>query len=340
VVRSYLAAILLGTALVGGLTGCTGSRMSDARSGEPAKIRIAVTSFPASAPVYVAVKNGYFADEGLNADVQVYDAGIEALDDVIDGKVDFATVAETPIARAALENRPFGILMTMAEIDRANYIIARRDRGISSTADLKGRRIGFVQGSTADFFLHIYLTAARIPVSAIKEVKLKPGESATALLEGRVDAVSTWPPFTSQLKKQLRDRAVVLDEPGLYTMSWNLVSGAGAREPSHEVQRRVIRALGRAEEYMAAHPSDSVAIVSRACDLDPGDLRSQWGDYEWRTALDQTLLLSLEDEARWMIDTKQVKGAKRTPDFLRYVQSAALRAQFPSDVSIIEPQGR
>jgi len=338
VARVRLAAPLLcGAVILCSLTGCQ-EPLGAGQDAMP-RITIGAATFPASAPVYVAEKKGFFADEGLDAQVRVYDAGISALEDVISGQVDFAMVAETPIARAALEGKPFNVMMTLAEMDSANYIVADRDKGILTAGDLKGKRVGFAPGTTGDFFLHIFLAASRIPASAIEEVPLKPNETASAVLSDTVDAVSTWPPHTIHVEERLGSRAVVLDEPGLYTMSWNLVAGEGSQAPDATTSARLVRALKRAEDYMAEHPRESIAITAERCQMKPKDLQALWDGFEWRTSLDQTLLLSLEDEAHWMIDTDQVKGDTEVPDFLSYVDSAALRKELPAEVTIIEAQG-
>lgn len=334
--RSSFGLFVASVVVLGMLGGCLATQSPRGESSR--SITIAATTFPASAPVYVAEEKGFFADEGLDAEVLVYEAGIVTLEDAIAGKVDYATVAETPIARKSLENKAFKILMSIAEVDRANYIIARTDRGIESAENLRGKRIGFVPGTTGDFFLHIYLTTSRIPSSAIKEVQLTPDQSASALLEGKVDAVSTWPPFTEELKRKLGDRALVLDEPGLYTMYWNVVTGARPSAPDVDTSGRLIRAVSKAEEYMETHPAEAIAIAARKCEMDPDELRAQWQDFKWKTSLSQTLLLALEDEARWMVDAEIVPGGTGVPDFLGRVDSEALANQYPAEVTIVDTQ--
>jgi hypothetical protein len=53
------------------------------------------------------------------------------------------------------------------------------------------------------------------------------------------------------------------------------------------------------------------------------------------TGLDQTLLMTLEDEARWMIS--ESGAAREVPDFLQFIDATALRQIRPWDVDIVEP---
>ncbi len=327
IARRVTAAALVAAAVIS-------SSCAPAAEGQRERIDIGATTFPASAPIYVAEERGFFEEEGLDPNVHTYAAGAVALADALAGKLDFAAVAETPIARAALEGRTFRVIATVAEIDRANYIIARKDRGIQTAKDLVGRRLGYVAGTTGDFFQHIYLVTSRVDPQSVSLVDLPVDGLVSALATGDVDAVSTWPPFTSELRALLGDNALVLDEPGLYVMSWNVVA-PGAPGTDSSTAERFLRALVRANEYMAANPDEALEITSRRTTLDAPTLRKLWPDILWMTELDQSLVFSLEDEARWMISDSGKSRA--TPDFLRFIDLGPLRQISPDDVNIIEP---
>ena len=105
------------------------------------QITIAVSPWPASAAIFVANEKGHFRDEGLDVVLQSHASGHLALDAVLTGKADFATAAETPIARAAINGKPLAITATLSTVDRAMLVIARRDRNIKGPDDLKGKKV-------------------------------------------------------------------------------------------------------------------------------------------------------------------------------------------------------
>jgi NitT/TauT family transport system substrate-binding protein len=170
----------------------------------PEKITIAVSPWPASAPLYIAYEKGYFRDEGLDSTLESYESGHLALDAMLSGKSDIAGAADTPIARAAVNGRKLAIVATICEIERSILIIARKDRGISSADDLRGKSVGIVSGSAAEFFLHIYLTTYHIPSRDVRLVNLAPEKVVDALQQGG-DAVSTWAPHTIELRKTRKE---------------------------------------------------------------------------------------------------------------------------------------
>lgn len=325
---------LLALAVGLALGACTGSPSPT----PPAKVPVVVgaTTFPASAPIYIAQEKGIFAREGLEADIKVYDAGAIALEDAIAGKLDFCAVAETPIARAVLDGKDFRVIATVAEMDTANYVVARRDRGISRARDLSGKRLGLIPATSADYFQQIYLTTQRVDPRSVTHVPLTPDTIATALASGTVDAIAAWPPLTTDAERLLGRNAVRLDEPGLYLMFWNI---AVPREggPSMDAQERFLRAMVAANDFLRSHPSESRRIVARHSGMSEEALAEIWSGIHWNTLLDQSLILALEDEAQWMVSASGKPRA--TPDFLNVMDTRPLSKVSPGTVDIIAPGG-
>lgn len=319
--------LLIATMISAGLSACT----AGGSDGPVERVSIGSTTFPASAIIFIAEEQGYFEDEGLDATVRTYDAGTLALDDAVAGDLDFAAVAETPVARAAVAGKQFRVLTSVAEVDRANYIIARKDRGIESAEDLEGKRLGFAPGTTGDYFQQMLLSTLLVDASAVTRVELEPAQVVDALVDGEVDAVSTWPPFTSRLEEALGDNAVILDEPGLYVMSWNVVR-AEKGGPSREASVALLRALVRAEEFIADEPEAAREIAARRTGVPADELERLWPDLRFDVALGQALLLSLEDEARWMVE-----DGGSMPDFLNFIDPEPLREVRPGRATIVMP---
>ncbi len=94
-------------------------------------------------------------------------------------------------------------------------------------------------------------------------MNLAPGRIVDALLSGEVDAVSTWAPYTTILKEKLGRDSSVLDEPGLYRMTWNLVVRKDLAQRDPECIVRFLHALVKANRYIAEDPAGARNVVSR-----------------------------------------------------------------------------
>lgn len=328
-----VAALFLFVAASAFLADCSGGP-----PGVPAaakkNIRIAVTPWPASAPLYIAQEKGYFRDEGLEATLQDYPSGHLGLADVLAGKADFAVAADTPIARAAVFGKPVVVIATICEVERAILLVARKDRGISMAGDLRGKTIGVVAGSASEFFLHIYLTTAYIHPKSVRIVDLSPEQVVHALLDGEVDAVSTWAPHTTALLDKLGSNGVILHEPGLYSMSWNIATTKDLTQRDPEAIARFLRAIIRADRRIAERPAEARAITAKKCGMDIAAVEREWSNCDFTTHLDQTLILNLEDQSRWIIG-KKAGSDRKSPNIMDHVYTKGLIAVHPGAVRVV-----
>ena len=208
------------------LSGCEKPPVTAGTSGStPArqKVTIALVNQPQSTLIFVAMKKGYFSDEGL--DVQPLQSfGKAALQTMIEGKADFATSAETPIMFSILRGDAIFVVANIETSTANDAVVARVDAGISKPADLKGKRIGFMPGTTIDFFLDSFLTAQGLTRQDITPVPLKPDEMLDALLAKKADAVAAWNYPLTQIKRQLGAQAVTFYDRQIYTEHFNIAA--------------------------------------------------------------------------------------------------------------------
>jgi ABC-type nitrate/sulfonate/bicarbonate transport system substrate-binding protein len=328
-----LSALLLVVALaVAGTCGCNKESRQDASKKED-KIIVAVTPWPASAALYVARDKGYFKDEGLDVSFDSYISGHLGLDAVLSGKADLATVGDTPVARSVVAGKPIAVIATICEINRAILIVARKDRGILSPGDLRGKKVGVVAGTTADFFLRIFLTTTYINSKDVRIVSLETDEVVDALVGGEVDAVSTWSPHTMVARERLGDNAIFLDEPSIYKMTWNMAVTKAFVVNHPESIRRILRAIVRANAFIVKQPTETLAVTSKNIGAESLFFGREWEDYRFTAALDQSLLLNLEDQARWMLREEAGSG-RRPPNFMDFIYTEGLKGVQPAAVRI------
>lgn len=326
--RTFLAVSIL---CLGVLCACENITSEDLS--RPEKIHFAVTPWPGSAALYIARKKGYFEEQGIDADFHSYISGHLGLDALFSGTVDCAVAGDTPIARAIIGQKPVAVIATICEIDRAILIVARKDRGILSPADLKGKKVGVVKGTTADFFLDILLVTSYIRPSEVHIVDLTAQNMVHALVSGTVDAVSTWSPHTLEAGDQLGDNAVMIHDPSLYKMTWNLVVSRGWIRKSPESIQKVLLAIIKANEFIRENPQEARSITSENMGTKSPFVKKEWEDYTFTVELGQSLVLNLEDQARWL--RRRTDMEMRSPlNFVEFIFSKALKAVQPAALTI------
>lgn len=315
--RTCLAVALL----FAGILGCQRSSLR----GPLRPVTVACTTQPQSTLVHVALAKGYFEQEGLKAEAQLHTYGKAALQSLLEHKADFATVAETPVMFNVLKGEAFFVIATIEASNQNNAIVARRDAGIASASNLKGKRIAFTPGTTSDFFLDSMLTAHGLDRGTIQPIALKPEEMREAILGRKVDAVCTWNFPLTLIKRDLGANGAVLFDREIYTETFNLAASKALVETDPETVKRFLRALIKAEAFVVKHPEEAQTIVAAATHTDPQLVREVWDAFHYVVRLDQTLLITLEDETRWAMK-RGLTDLKTMPDFRKVIHEDSLRS--------------
>lgn len=301
----------------------------------PEKILIAYSATPNAALIEVAKTQDFYRQEGLEATLQVHSHGKTALQAVLEGKADFATVAETPFMFAVMKGEKISIIGSI-EISNNNIaVVARKDKGVLIPSDLKGKRIAMTPGTSSDFFMDGFLVSHGLRRKDIKVVDLKPEATPEALLKGEVDAVSIFNPYLIQVKKKLGAGGVTFCDEDIYSQTFNVVAKREfIRKEPGKVQK-ILRALIRAEEFVKQNPGEAQRIVADFCRLDIALVREIWPGTDFTVGLDQSLLLALEDESRWAINSGLTEK-RIVPNYLDFICLDNLMAVKPKAVRILK----
>ncbi|MDD1678181.1 MAG: NrtA/SsuA/CpmA family ABC transporter substrate-binding protein [Methanomicrobiales archaeon] len=298
-------------------------------------IVVAYSPFESTALFWIAEEEHFFSRNGLNITLRKYDSGAASLDGVVLGEADIAVgVTEFPLVRKAFQGEK---IRTIGVIDKGyfTYLIARRDRGIEDASDLKGKRVGTTIGTIAEFHLGRFLTLHGMSMNDISLVDVKtPTEWVNAVADGDIDAISTAQPYADVARDRLGANAVIWSVQSSQPL-FALIATSDAWITAHpELAIRFLRSITEAEEYLKMHPADSRSILQKKLDLNASYLDTVWQQNQFSLTLDQSLVLAMEDEARWMIKNN-LTNATMVPDFQRYIYSDGLDAVKPGSVNII-----
>ena len=299
----------------------------------PEKVRIMVAGLGLSAPLYVALDRGYFRDEGLDVSLQQTVTGTEALQAVLDGKGDMATCTETPIMRAVTEGRMIYILATIGDSETMDAILARQDRGISRPEDLEGKVIGVPPLTNMEYFLDTFLLDHNVSREKTRIVYLKTEELGPALIAGKVDAVCIWEPHLTKLQGQLGGEGRAFYGLGTYRLTWQVSSVQDFVKKHPETVKKVLRALIKARNFIIEHPDQALEITANHVHIDKSALAAPWKGYNFKVTLSQSVLVSLQDQARWANRRKGLSD-KTIPNFLDVFYLEGLKSVDPTLVTV------
>lgn len=311
---------------------CT--RTEQKSAGPPEKVTFACTVLPDAALAQVAAANGYYQNEGLSVTTQVHQIGKQALQAVLDGNADFATVAETPVMFAIMRGDQVSILATINVSNRNMAIIARKDKGITTFRDLKGKKVATTFGTIGEFFMDSMLIANGISRRDVDLVNLASEKLRDSLLNGEVAAISSWNPILIRTQKALGGRGVTFYGEDIYTQTYNVVATKEYIRRNPGTVNKLLRSLIKAEDFIRVHPAEAQEMVAGATRTDRKSVEETWSANNFRVALDQALVLALDDESRWAISNKLTVSTK-VPNYLDYIYLDGLRSVKPDAVRIL-----
>ncbi|NTW98671.1 MAG: ABC transporter substrate-binding protein [Geobacteraceae bacterium] len=281
----------------------------------------------------IAQEKGLFSRQGVSVEIVVKGDGRLAMDALLAGECTFATLGEPPLVTDIFTRTDYAVLATLNSSNNATKVIARRDLGISTVGDLKGRPVGVRQGTMSHYFLDLLLSKNGIRSQEVRLKFMEPGRLPEALAQGEIVAYSGADELLLKGRKRLVDKAAIISAPGLCLNFVNLVARKDFVSSHPETISKLLTSLLQAEEFSVKHPDEVRKIVQRLKDIPETELNDILTEQVNRVTLPQSLLLTLEGNARWMIDNRMVKNSA-VPNFLNVIDPSPLKALKPSAVSI------
>jgi len=288
-----------------------------------------------TALVTIAKEKGFFDAAGLDVTIAKYATGDEATKALFTNKADVAIVAETAFVFDSFARQDFSVFAAIGSWDNEVKIIARKDRGIMAPSDLRGKRIATQEKISVHFFLDLFLLKHGMTEKDASISFIKGPELPKAIAAGEIDAFSHRNPFLGQASSMLGDNGVVLSAPGLYLKSFLLVSLNTFIKERPKTVEKLLNALLMAERYTRKNKNESIELISAQLKLPTQEIQGVWQEIDLRLTLDQHLLLTFEEVARWAIKSRFTDRTS-VPNYLNFIHADALKVLRPHSVTVIK----
>jgi len=217
---------------------------------------------------YVAQDKGFYKDEGLNVTIKPGGPDIGPMQVLAGGGAD-VVVDWMPSALAAREKGVPAVNIAQPFKSSGMMLTCRKDRGVNSTADLKGKNLGvWYYGNEYPFLSWMSKLGLATDGSSNGVTVFKQGWDILPLTQGDADCVSTmvyneyWQVLAEGLKPEeltvfkYEDEGVATLEDGLYILEDNLKNSDFV-----DKMVRFVRASMKGWKYAENNPGEAAEIV-------------------------------------------------------------------------------
>lgn len=244
----------------------------------------------------IAEKQGLWKEAGLDAEVSVFNNGPIQIQALGAGDLDFGYIGPGAMWLPASGKADVVAVNTLGYADR---VIAQP--GITSLADLKGKKVGVPEGTSGDMALNLALQEEGMSIDDVEKVPMDPATIVSAFSSGQIDGAGLWYPMIDEIKAKVPDLEEVAStrdfEDGYFPNAF--VAGTGV-DP--ELTTKVVGVLQKANDWRYENPEESVTDTAAMLKLDEEKVKADAANQELLTTED--LVAKTEDGtvAGWLGD--------------------------------------
>lgn len=257
--------------LVGGvaLHGCSQTATSSSSASKP--LITGYTPWPGYAGKYLALKKGFFKEEGLEVQDIFFQSASENITGFLAGKTELIWTTSGDAIECVKKDPSVRMIYVVDYSNGSDGIIGR---GIKSPADLKGKTIARENLLFENVLLRAYLAKGGLTEQDVEIKDMTAGDSAAAFAAGRVDAAVTYEPWMTKAAKEGNGEVI------FSTKDTNLIADMLATRQSVIETRKAdlqayIRAIDKAVKLVNAGDAEAVAATAEKLGVTPEEAKTQ-----------------------------------------------------------------
>lgn len=186
-----IIALAMTAVMTASMVAC-GSKKEEVQT-EKTKLTVGVMGSIDAVPLVIAKENGYFEEEGVDLDLQIFKAANDRDAALQAGELDGVLCDETAIS--IYQNSDIDMKIT-GTTNGSWTLVAGKDSGITSLSDLKGKKVGISKNTMIEYLADDIALSNGLEVSDIEKVAI-PAMPARleALKNNQIDAAILPAPF-------------------------------------------------------------------------------------------------------------------------------------------------
>jgi sulfonate transport system substrate-binding protein len=183
------------------------------------------------------------------------------------GSIDFGSTGDAPPVFAQAAGADLLYVAAMPISGKGAAILVPKTSTAKSVADLKGKKIAFTKGTSAQNFAEVALKAAGLSVTDVEVANLSPADGAAAFAKGALDAWVIWDPYYALAERDQGARVLLTAEGVTASSSFFLARRAFA-EANPTVISAALDEMVVSAAWSAANVDEVAKIMADATGID------------------------------------------------------------------------
>ncbi|MCC6949189.1 MAG: aliphatic sulfonate ABC transporter substrate-binding protein [Bradyrhizobiaceae bacterium] len=220
-------------------------------------------------PVSIILKNQSLVEKEFEKDgikvrwVQTVGSN-KALEFLNAGSIDFGATAGSAALVARINGNPIKSIYVYSRPEWT-ALVTRKDSGIKTVADLKGKAVAVTRGTDPHIFLVRALAEAKLTDKDVKFVLLQHADGRLALTRGDVQA---WAGLDPMMAAAELDEGHVLFHRKPEANTWGILNVREAFAKEHpDAVARVLKAYEQARKWSLANPAEVTKQLAEAAKI-------------------------------------------------------------------------
>ncbi len=225
-----------------------------------------IPDFEGTSLLAVANDQGLWDKHGVKVDLKTFTNGPLQIQAMGTGDLDFGYVGPGAMWLPASGKAK---IVSINGTGRADRVIAQA--GITTIADLKGKKVAIPEGTSGDMIVQLALEQAGMTLDDIEMVAMDPSTVVSSFASKQVDAAGIWYPLIDSIKEQVPDLVELANNTDFEdTMAFPsvFVSGSEISEKQPDKLGRVLEVLRDAMDYRKDNLDETIKMVADMNDTD------------------------------------------------------------------------
>jgi NitT/TauT family transport system substrate-binding protein len=284
-----------------------------AKPAELKKLKVGYLNVMDDAQAMLAKDAGFYEQHGLDVELQLFDSGTDLIKAIVGGQLQAGVLGFTNAATWASKGADIKVV-SGAQMGY-HSILVKKNSGIKSVADLKGKSLASQQkGSTADIVLNgVVLPQNGLAPGAVKMQYVSPAVAIQSLAAGQVDAAFVFEPY-EQIATATADVDVIYEIGKVWPFPCMVVitSGKALRDDRAAIDS-LLDAQAEAMEMLEKQPAAAAKLLTKRF-IQEETLTSPSGAKVQAEAVVQK---AIETQMfHWQITPDEIKRMEETVDLM------------------------